>query len=89
MNTLKAFGRSTGKQVRQDLLRRVRTGNVRYARKLTGSRTVIVLEYAGEELAFLYSSATRRILCFLPPGAPETEDWRHSRRTAQELFLRP
>ena len=69
---------SHGTLVRQDLmalLARVRSGQVRYARRVSRSRTVIVLDYAGEEVAFLYSNATRRILCFLPPGATPAQEW--------------
>jgi hypothetical protein len=82
---LSRFGMQMGKLVRQDLVRRVQKGDVKYARRLTNSRTVIVLDYAGEERAFLYSSATKEILCFLPPNAPETADWRHSESAALKL----
>ena len=41
---LSRFGLEIGKQVRQTLIRRVRKGDVKYARKLTNSRTVIVLD---------------------------------------------
>ena len=64
---LVAFGLAVGKQVRQSLIRRVRKGDVKYARKLTNSRTVIVLDYDGGEMAFLYSSATKEIISF--PGS--------------------
>jgi hypothetical protein len=56
-----------GKRVRQDLVRRVQRGDVTYARRLTNSRTVIVLDYAGEEMVFVYSNASKEILGFLPP----------------------
>jgi hypothetical protein len=77
------FGLPVGKQARQDLLRRVWKGDVKYARKLTTSRTVIVLEYEGGEMAFLYSSALKDIVGFLGPDAPETADWRHSQSAPQ------
>ena len=64
--------RGAGKQVRREFLRRVHAGEVQYARKLTHSRTMIVLRYGGEEVAFIYSNQTKRIVCYLPPGAPET-----------------
>jgi hypothetical protein len=63
--------RRLGKQERRDLIGRVRKGDVKYARKLTCSRTVIVLEYRGHEMAFLYSSASQTILCFLAPDAAQ------------------
>ncbi len=72
------FGLDVGKQARQILIRRVRKGDVKYARKLTNSRTVIVLDYDGGEMAFLYSSAIKEIISFLAPDAPETADWRRS-----------
>jgi hypothetical protein len=73
---LSRCGLEVGKLVRQSLIRRVRRGDVKYARRLTHSRTVIVLDHDGDEMAFLYSSAAKDILCFLPPGAAETADWR-------------
>jgi hypothetical protein len=76
------FGLEVGKIVRQDLIRRVQKGDVKYARRLTNSRTVIVLDDAHGEMAFLYSSATKEIVSFLPPDAPETADWRRSRAVA-------
>ena len=72
------FGLAVGKQIRQSLIRRVWKGDVKYARKLTNSRTVIVLDYTDGEMAFLYSSATKEIVCFLPPDAPEIAAWRRS-----------
>jgi hypothetical protein len=36
---------------------------------------VIVLDHEGGEWAFLYSSATKEIICFLGPDAPEIADW--------------
>jgi len=72
------FGLQVGKLARQTLIRRVQKGDVKYARRLTSSRTVIVLDYAQGEMAFLYSSATKEIVCFLPPDAPEIAAWRRS-----------
>ena len=63
------FGLDVGKQARQILIRRVHKGDVKYARKLTNSRTVIVLDYEGGEIAFLYSSASKEIISFLAPDA--------------------
>jgi hypothetical protein len=85
-NALARYGLEAGKQVRQDLIRRVRKGDVKYARKMTHSRTVIVLDYAGGEIAFLYSNTTKEILSFLGPDAPETNDWRNSQAAAARLF---
>ena len=75
---LSRLGFAVGKQARQTLIRRVRKGDVKYARRLTTSRTVIVLDYEGAEIAFLYSSAAKDIISFLGPDAPETADWRRS-----------
>jgi hypothetical protein len=75
---LSRFGLEVGKLARQTLIRRVQKGDVKYARRLTNSRTVIVLDYADGEMAFLYSSATKEIVCFLPPDAPEIAAWRLS-----------
>jgi hypothetical protein len=83
---LARFGLEAGKMVRQTLIRRVQKGDVKYARKLTNTRTVIVLDYADGEMAFLYSSATKDIVSFLAPDAPETADWRRSRAAALVLF---
>ncbi len=82
------FGLEVGKMVRQSLIRRVQKGDVKYARKLTNSRTVIVLDYAHGEIAFLYSSTTKEIVSFLPADAPEIADWRNSQAAAQALFPR-
>ena len=71
------FGLTVGKQIRQSLIRRVWKGDVKYARKLTNSRTVIVLDYDGREMSFLYSNAQKEIIAFLAPDAPETAEWRH------------
>ena len=83
---LSRFGLEVGKEVRQILILRVRRGDVKYARKLTTSRTVIVLDYAGGEMAFLYSSAVKDIISFLGPDAPETADWRRLQSAALALF---
>jgi hypothetical protein len=72
------LGLEVGKLARQTMIRRVQKGDVKYARKLTNSRTVIVLDCTDGEVAFLYSSATKEIVCFLPPDAPETAAWRRS-----------
>jgi hypothetical protein len=77
------FGLAVGKMARQALIRRVQKGDVKYARKLTHSRTVIVLDYAEGEVAFLYSSATKEIVSFLPPDAPEIAGWRRAQAVAQ------
>jgi hypothetical protein len=69
------LGLDVGRQARQSMIRRVRKGDVKYARKLTNSRTVIVLDHEGGERAFLYSSANKEIICFLGPDAPEIADW--------------
>jgi hypothetical protein len=79
------FGLDVDKQMRQSLIRRVRKGDVKYARKLTNSRTVIVLDYEGREMAFLYSCASKEIISFLSADAPETADWRHSRSAGVKL----
>jgi hypothetical protein len=69
------LGLDVSKLARQSMIRRVRKGDVKYARKLTNSRTVIVLDHEGGERAFLYSSASKEIISFLGPGAPEIADW--------------
>lgn len=81
-SALSRFGLEVGKMVRQSLIRRVQRGDVKYARKLTNSRTVIVLDYANGEMAFLYSSTTKEIVSFLPPDAPEIAGWRGSQAPA-------
>jgi hypothetical protein len=80
------FGLEVGKMVRQSLIRRVQKGDVKYARKLTNSRTVIVLDYGNGEIAFLYSSRTKEIVSFLHPDAPEIAPWRASQPGALALF---
>jgi hypothetical protein len=82
------FGLEIGKMVRQSLIHRVQKGDVKYARKLTNSRTVIVIDYAHRELAFIYSSTTKEIVSFLPADALEIADWRNSHAAAQALFPR-
>jgi hypothetical protein len=77
------FGLAVGKQIRQSLIRRVWKGDVKYARKLTNTRTVIVLDYDGREMAFLYSNAHKEIISFLAPDAPETAEWRRAQSTAE------
>jgi hypothetical protein len=74
------YGLEIGKRVRQDLIHRVHNGDVKYARKLTHSRTVIVLDHHGAELAFIYSSARREIITFLAADARETAEWRNEKR---------
>jgi hypothetical protein len=68
-------GLKVGKVMRRELIRRVHAGDIRYARRCTNSRTFIVLDYNGEEVAFLYSRATKSILSFLRPDAPEIAEW--------------
>jgi hypothetical protein len=75
------YGLVMGKQIRQSLIRRVWKGDVKYARKLTNSRTVIVLDYEGGEMSFLYSSTHKEIISFLPADAPETAEWRRRQST--------
>jgi hypothetical protein len=82
---LTRFGFDVGKQARQTLIRRVQKGDVKYARKLTTSRTVIVLDYNGCEMTFLYSSAAKDIISFLGPDAPETAEWRQSQAATHAL----
>jgi hypothetical protein len=73
------FQLSAGKAARQTLVERVRNGDVRYARRLTRSRTAVVLEYAGQEIAFIYSSATKEIISFLPLDAAELAGWKEDK----------
>jgi hypothetical protein len=75
------LGLAVDKQVRQTLIQRVWKGDVKYARKLTNSRTVIVLDYDGAEIAFLYGGAHKEILSFLSPDAAETAEWRCAQST--------
>jgi hypothetical protein len=83
------FGLEVGKMTRQALIRRVQKGDVKYARKLTNSRTVIVLDYGKGEVAFLYSSASKEIVSFLPPDAPEIAGWRRTQAAAAALRREP
>jgi hypothetical protein len=82
------LGLNVGRQARQSMIRRVRKGDVKYARKLTNSRTVIVLDHEGGEWTFLYSSATKEIICFLGPDAPEISD-RGSEQAAPATLAAP
>jgi hypothetical protein len=77
------LGLDVGRQARQSMIRRVRKGDVKYARKLTHSRTVIVLDHEGAERVFLYSSATKEIISFLGPDVPEIADWAKEQSTGQ------
>jgi hypothetical protein len=86
---LQRFGLEVGRHVRQTLIHRVQTGDVKYACKLTNSRTVVVVEYADVEMSFLYSSATKDIVTFLPPDAPETAEWRQSQSAPALPLCRP
>ncbi len=70
------FQLAVGKVVRHHLVERVLCGDVTYARRITRSRTAIVLNYAGQPMAFLYSSESKEIICFLPLDAAEIEGWR-------------
>lgn len=88
-HTLLRFGLEVGRHVRQTLIRRVRQGDVKYARSVTNSRTVVVLDYGGVEMAFLYSSVTKDIVTFLPPDAPEIAEWRHAQSAAALALCRP
>jgi hypothetical protein len=72
------LGFKVGRQMRKNLIRRVWKGEVKYARRLTCSRTVIVLDYNGEEIAFLYSGTSKEIVSFLAPDAPEIAAWRRA-----------
>lgn len=79
---LERFGLDVGKLVRRELIRKVQAGDVKFARRLTHSRTVIVTDYAGLELTFLYSGTHKEIVTFLPSEARETAEWRESRTSA-------
>jgi hypothetical protein len=63
------------KHDRLALIRRVRRGDVKYAHKLTKSRTVIVLDYRGDEMAFLYSNTSKRIIRFMTPAVALAAGW--------------
>jgi hypothetical protein len=77
---MERFGLEVGKVVRRALIRKVQTGEVKFAHKITHSRTVIVADYAGIEVTFLYNGARKEILTFLPHDARETAEWRQSHR---------
>ena len=49
----------------QHLLQRVRQGDITYACRLTRTRTLIVLDEEGRELAFIYSRRDKQIISFL------------------------
>ena len=83
---LSRLGLDVGKLARQSMIRRVRKGDVKYARKLSNSRTVIVLDHEGGERAFLYSSASKEIICFLGPNAPEIAEWAKGQAAADTEF---
>lgn len=69
------FGMEIGSLARRTLIRKVQTGDVQFARKLTNSRTVIVTEYAGVVVTFIYCRKMKGILTFLPANARETAAW--------------
>ena len=76
---LSRLGLEVGKLARQTLIRQeYRQGMSDITTGLTNSRTVIVLDYAQGEMAFLYSSATKEIVSFCRPDAPEMPAWRRS-----------
>jgi hypothetical protein len=83
------FGLDVNRHLRQTLIRRVTKGDVKYARRVTNSRTVVVLDYDGREMTFLYSSATKDIVAFLSPDAPETAEWRRSQSAVVLPLCRP
>jgi hypothetical protein len=82
------LGLAVGKQIRQSLIRRVRKGDVKYARKLTNSRTVIVVDHDGREIAFLYCNVQKEIISFLSPNAAETAEWRCGQSTVKVAPVR-
>jgi hypothetical protein len=73
------FQLAAGKAARHTLVQRVQNGDVHYARRLTLSRTAVVLDYAGQEIAFIYSSASKEIISFLPLDAAELAGWREGK----------
>lgn len=79
---MERFGLEIGKAARRMLIRKVQTGEVKFSRRITRSRTVVVVDYAGVEVTFLYNRARKEILTFLPRDARETAEWRQSRRRA-------
>ncbi len=86
-DALSRLGLTVGRIARKSMISRVRKGDVKYARKLTNSRTVIVLDHEGGEMAFLYSSASKEIISFLSPNAPEIAEW--LRKPPVPLVRRP
>jgi len=86
---MERFGLDAGKLVRRALIHQVQTGEVKFARKLTHSRTVIVAEYAGLELTFLYNGSRKEIVTFLPPDARETAEWRQSGGQRSQMRCSP
>ena len=77
------FGLEIGRIDRRALVRKVQTGEIRFARKLTNSRTVVVAEHAGREITFVYCGRSKCILTFLPDDARETAAWRESQRSRE------
>ena len=75
-NASPGFQLAVGKMLRHHLVERVHRGDVTYAHRLTRSRTAIVINYGGQEIAFLYSREGREIISFLSLDAPEIEGWR-------------
>jgi hypothetical protein len=72
------FGLEIGKRDRHALVRKVQAGEIKFAHKLTNSRTVVVAEHAGVDVTFIYCRRNKGILTFLPPDARETAAWRAS-----------
>jgi hypothetical protein len=62
------------------LLQHVRTGDIKFARRLTRSLTVIVLDHNGEELTVLYSSTRKKIVKLLPAGAADSPQYQRISR---------
>jgi hypothetical protein len=60
---------------RAALIHRVHQGDVKHARKLTNSRTLIVLDHDGAELTFVYSSAQKKIISFVSSVAAQEAGW--------------
>jgi hypothetical protein len=83
---MQRFGLEAGKLVRRELIHKVQAGEVKFARRLTCSRTVIVADYGDLEVTFLYSGTRKEIVTFLPADAKETEDWRQARTTGRKCF---
>ena len=48
---------------------------MKHARKLTNSRTLIVLDHDGAELTFVYSSAQKKIISFVSSVAAQEAGW--------------